>query len=344
MYCLFSINARYKRVYRLYGLYLQHRFDIGHVPMLHGIYWVRPPPKYNNAITPAIIQGLARYICQRWGNKRFSFGLKQPISATNPDSNWPGTHFTRNFEFTVNSCENYFHIWAAVACAKLLPDRSRGRHCWFCYWRVSLGENAPGAQQISERWDHYNIQPRSSETSRDLVVERRSPLWAEARETMTKGIFSMHTSHDITVMSYSRIQGITIHQQLDYLSNSWFWSTPKNQSSALECLCDGNLSVNGGFPSQRANDRESVYIHVHTISLVMGPVRNGPNVADTIFKLFSFFYFVLKSNEACLWGANWQQVSIGSDNGLAPSKRRAILWTTYGLFTDTFIRAPDSVS
>ena len=34
---------------------------------------------------------------------------------------------------------------------------------------------------------------------------------------------------------------------------------------------------------------------------------------------------------------NWQYTSIGSDNGLAPSRRQAIIWTSDGLFTDTYI-------
>ena len=31
--------------------------------------------------------------------------------------------------------------------------------------------------------------------------------------------------------------------------------------------------------------------------------------------------------EICFLGSNWRYVSIGSDNGLAPSRRQAIIWT-----------------
>ena len=35
--------------------------------------------------------------------------------------------------------------------------------------------------------------------------------------------------------------------------------------------------------------------------------------------------------EICSLRSNWQYGSIGSDNGLAPNRRHAIIWTNYGL-------------
>ena len=35
--------------------------------------------------------------------------------------------------------------------------------------------------------------------------------------------------------------------------------------------------------------------------------------------------------EICSLGSNWQYGSIGSENGLAPSKRQAIIWAKVGL-------------
>ena len=33
----------------------------------------------------------------------------------------------------------------------------------------------------------------------------------------------------------------------------------------------------------------------------------------------------------CSLGSNWQYGSIGSDNGLAPNRRQAIIWTNVGM-------------
>ena len=49
------------------------------------------------------------------------------------------------------------------------------------------------------------------------------------------------------------------------------------------------------------------------------------------FKGIFFFEKIWISNknfmEIFSLGSNWQYVSIGSDNGLAPSRRQAIIWT-----------------
>ena len=37
-------------------------------------------------------------------------------------------------------------------------------------------------------------------------------------------------------------------------------------------------------------------------------------------------------------GSNQQYSSIGSDNGLVPTRRQAIIWTNYGFFTDVHMR------
>ena len=35
--------------------------------------------------------------------------------------------------------------------------------------------------------------------------------------------------------------------------------------------------------------------------------------------------------EICSQGSNWQYANIGSDNGLAPNRRQAIIWSNGGL-------------
>ena len=35
--------------------------------------------------------------------------------------------------------------------------------------------------------------------------------------------------------------------------------------------------------------------------------------------------------EICSLGSNWQQTTIGTENGLSPNRRQAIIWSNYGL-------------
>ena len=54
------------------------------------------------------------------------------------------------------------------------------------------------------------------------------------------------------------------------------------------------------------------------------------NISQTIFSnAFSWMkFFVFWSKlSVCSQGANWKSSSIGLDNGLAPNKRQAIIWT-----------------
>ena len=53
------------------------------------------------------------------------------------------------------------------------------------------------------------------------------------------------------------------------------------------------------------------------------------------WKCLNFAYYF---TEVCSQGSNWQYPSIGPDNGLAPIRRQAIIWTNDGLFTDAYMR------
>ena len=57
------------------------------------------------------------------------------------------------------------------------------------------------------------------------------------------------------------------------------------------------------------------------------------NFVNDIFKCISIkmFKFRLTFTEVCSQGSNGQYSSIGSDNGLAPNRRQAIIWTSDGL-------------
>ena len=79
------------------------------------------------------------------------------------------------------------------------------------------------------------------------------------------------------------------------------------------------------------------------------PRRNGQHFADNIFKRILFNenlwisikieiqrFSLNKIREILLtFVPNLQYSSLGSDNGLAPSRRQAIIWTNDGFFTDT---------
>ena len=49
-------------------------------------------------------------------------------------------------------------------------------------------------------------------------------------------------------------------------------------------------------------------------------------------------------NEVCSQWSNQQYPSIGSDNGLVPAKRQAIIWTNGGEFADAYMRPSASMS
>ena len=60
--------------------------------------------------------------------------------------------------------------------------------------------------------------------------------------------------------------------------------------------------------------------------------------------IFKWFFFKLKMYEFRLrfhyffLRVHWQYFSIGSDNGLGPARRQAIIWTNDGWFTDAYNR------
>ena len=65
--------------------------------------------------------------------------------------------------------------------------------------------------------------------------------------------------------------------------------------------------------------------HVNTLR----PRQNGRHFPDDIFKCIFLDENVLILIKISL-KSNWQQYSIGSDNGLAPARRQAIIWTNAG--------------
>ena len=52
----------------------------------------------------------------------------------------------------------------------------------------------------------------------------------------------------------------------------------------------------------------------------------------TFSSAFSFEFYKKNFIEICFLGCNWQYDSIGSDNGLVPNRRQAIIWSNVGMF------------
>ena len=60
-------------------------------------------------------------------------------------------------------------------------------------------------------------------------------------------------------------------------------------------------------------------------SINSSPLSEMAVISQTKFSyVFSFDYYF---TECCSYGSNWQLHRIGLDNGLAPNRRQAIIWT-----------------
>ena len=62
------------------------------------------------------------------------------------------------------------------------------------------------------------------------------------------------------------------------------------------------------------------------------------------FSWTKIYEFQLNFTEVGSYGSNQHYSSIGSGNGLAPSRRQVIIWTNDGYFTNAYMRHPASVS
>ena len=62
------------------------------------------------------------------------------------------------------------------------------------------------------------------------------------------------------------------------------------------------------------------------------PAQNGWHFVDNIFKCcwikcLYFNYYYSNFTEVCFQRSNWQHITLGSGNGLAPNRWQAITWT-----------------
>ena len=125
------------------------------------------------------------------------------------------------------------------------------------------------------------------------------------------------------------------------------WS---NWQAASSCS-DNGLALNMRQAIVRVNDsifywRIYVSLNLNSVN-TLRPRRNGRHFADDTSSAFSWMTmleFRLEFHWICSLGSNLQYFSIGSDNGLAPTRRRAIIWTNDDLITDAYMRHLASMS
>ena len=101
-------------------------------------------------------------------------------------------------------------------------------------------------------------------------------------------------------------------------------------ASYLLCWCHKALYVTTGWYQDKHRVMQSVYyrVLVHTLS----PRQDGHHFPGAFWNAFSsmkIYEFRLRIHWSLFIRSNYQYSSIGSANGLAPTRRQAIIWTNY---------------
>ena len=142
--------------------------------------------------------------------------------------------------------------------------------------------------------------------------------------------------------------GVSNHRRPDCLLNRLFGCRSKKTSKlGVTSLCEGNQPVTGGFPTQRASNAENVSIWLR--HCVMQCRRNGIGpwgirnnywtkgiTTEMPFDHNCGNVFMCSTDYLTHWGRVThiyvgKLTIIGSDNGLSPGRRQAIIWTNAGI-------------
>ena len=86
--------------------------------------------------------------------------------------------------------------------------------------------------------------------------------------------------------------------------------------------------------SQALSQHSISYMNPPTSFSTLRARQNGHRFANDIFKPFAWMKclnFDWNFTDVCSQGSNWQNASIGPDNGLATNRRLAIIWTNGNL-------------
>ena len=111
-----------------------------------------------------------------------------------------------------------------------------------------------------------------------------------------------------------------------FLFNTLFGlTTKKHQRSLLLSLCEGNPLVTGGFPAQRDSNVEyvSIWWHHNEYSNWKDDQNNDIDLEYSNGGLTHWG----RATHICVS----KLTIIGSDNGLSPGRRQAIIWTNAGI-------------
>ena len=98
------------------------------------------------------------------------------------------------------------------------------------------------------------------------------------------------------------------------------------------------------FPYQTSNNAELLLLLTWPVNSLR-PRQNGRHFADDIFKrIFFNENFRIPIKISLKFVPKGSNSSIGSDNGLAPARRQAVIWTNDGRFTDAYMGHSASMS
>ena len=169
-----------------------------------------------------------------------------------------GNHYTINFIY-IRLIYIYTYIYILISTIW----NQHGRKCCYSYFPRYISVFK------SQNFKAYHVHPTDwnggqGSTTKEFypfkfvpmicLSSTSSQVWTRFRPyVVTSSICFL----GITVTSH-KCHGISNKQRLDFLFNSLFRLTTTNKISALLVLCEGNLSVTGGFPTQRTNNVETI--------------------------------------------------------------------------------------
>ena len=143
-------------------------------------------------------------------------------------------------------------------------------------------------------------------------------------------ILAVATQRVLRMSQSHQRRGVSNHRQCDCLSNRLFRSVTNKRSKFYIIglfLWGKPLVTHGWIPRWCWMDFHGISSSCF-ISTNLPLDKMAAILADDIFRhIFMKETFCVKCTEVCSQGANLHQPSVGLDNGLAPNRRQAIIWT-----------------
>ena len=122
-------------------------------------------------------------------------------------------------------------------------------------------------------------------------------------------------------------------------SDTWQSSSPLQHIYSRLVLIQWGTSLQSNIVSHwlGANPKSALFSHLPLDKMA----AISQMISSDAFSLMKVLYFGLNFTEVCYLGSNWQYPSIGLDNGLAPNRWQAIIWTTADLIHWRIYAAPE---